>query len=243
MNDTSGLILVTGSNGRIGSALMRRLTGKYGQVIGFDLKAPAPPPPECVRIPVDIGSDESVKEGLKVLRAHHGSKIAAVIHLAAYYDFLGEANPKYDEITVNGTGRLLRGLQDNFEVEQFIFTSTMLVHAPNEPGALLTEDSPLGATWAYPESKVRTEALIRAEHGKMPVAILRLAGSATRHRWQIRSSEFTSGNWRATCIPAKPRTASRSCTWRIWSMRSRPLWSGALSCRPCRSCLWARPRR
>lgn len=176
MNDTSGLILITGSNGRIGSAIMRRLTGRYGQVIGFDLKAPAPPPPECVRIAVDIGSDESVKEGLKVLRAHHGSKIAAVIHLAAYYDFLGEPNPKYDEITVNGTGRLLRGLQDGFEVEQFVFASTMLVHAPNEPGAVLTEESPIGPTWAYPESKVRTEALIRAEHGNIPVAILRLAG-------------------------------------------------------------------
>jgi nucleoside-diphosphate-sugar epimerase len=176
MNDTSGLVLVTGSNGRIGSAVMTRLTGKYGQVIGFDLRAPTPPPPECVRIPVDISSEESVKQGLKVLRAHHGSKIAAVIHLAAYYDFLGEANPKYDEITVNGTGRLLRGLQADFEVEQFIFSSTMLVHAPNEPGAVLTEDSPIGATWAYPESKVRTEALIRAEHGKIPVAILRLAG-------------------------------------------------------------------
>jgi len=176
VNDTSGLILVTGSNGRIGSALIERLSGKYGQVIGFDQSAPAPPPPDCVRIAVDIGSDESVKEGLKVLRDHHGSKIAAVIHLAAYYDFLGEPNPKYDEVTVKGTGRLLRGLQDGFEVEQFIFSSTMLVHAPNEPGAVLTEDSPIGPTWAYPESKVRTEALIRAEHGKIPVAILRLAG-------------------------------------------------------------------
>lgn len=176
MSNTSGLILVTGSNGRIGSAVMTRLTGKYGQVIGFDQKAPTPPPPDCVRIAVDISSDESVKDGLKMLRAHHGSKIAAVIHLAAYYDFLGEENPKYDEITVNGTGRLLRGLQDNFEVEQFIFSSTMLVHAPNQPGELLTEDSPLGATWAYPESKVRTEALIHDEHGKIPVAIMRLAG-------------------------------------------------------------------
>ena len=176
MNDTSGLILITGSNGRIGSALMKRLTGKYDQVIGFDLKAPAPPPPDCVRIAVDISSDESVKQGLKMLQAHHGSKIASVIHLAAYYDFLGEPNPKYDEITVKGTGRLLRGLQDDFQVEQFIFSSTMLVHAPNEPGEVLTEDSLIGPTWAYPASKVRTEALIRAEHGKIPVAILRLAG-------------------------------------------------------------------
>jgi len=90
MNDTSGLILVTGSNGRIGSALMQRLTGKYGQVKGFDPHAPAPPPPDCVRIAVDIGSDESVKEGLRMLRAHHGWKIASMIHLAADCDFLGE---------------------------------------------------------------------------------------------------------------------------------------------------------
>jgi nucleoside-diphosphate-sugar epimerase len=176
MNDTPGFVLVTGSNGRIGTALVKRLTKNYGQVIGFDQHAPAPPPPDCVRIAVDISSDKSVKEGLKVLRAHHGSKIASVIHLAAYYDFLGEKNPKYEEVTVKGTGRLLRGLQDGFEVERFVFSSTMLVHAPNEPGAVLTEDSPIGATWAYPESKVQTEALIRAEHGKIPVAILRLAG-------------------------------------------------------------------
>ncbi|MEO6298067.1 MAG: NAD-dependent epimerase/dehydratase family protein [Paracoccaceae bacterium] len=176
MSDTSGLILVTGSNGRIGSAVMTRLTGKYGQVIGFDQKAPAPPPPDCVRIAVDISSDDSLNEGLKMLRAHHGSKIASVIHLAAYYDFLGEPNPKYEEITVKGTQRLLRGLQNGFEVGQFIFSSTMLVHAPNEPGEVLTEESPIGPTWAYPDSKVRTEALIRAEHGNIPVAILRLAG-------------------------------------------------------------------
>jgi len=176
MNDTSGLILVTGSNGRIGSALMQRLIGKYGQVIGFDQHAPAPPPPDCVRIAVDVGSDESVTEGLRMLRAHHQSKIASVIHLAAYYDFLGEPNPKYEDITVRGTGRLLRGLQDNFEVEQFIFSSTMLVHAPNQPDAVLTEGSPIGPTWAYPQSKVRTEALILADHGEIPVAILRLAG-------------------------------------------------------------------
>ena len=96
--------------------LMQRLTGKYGQVIGFDQHAPAPPPPDCVRIAVDVGSDESVTEGLRMLRAHHGSKIASVIHPAAYYDFLGEPNPKYEDITVQGTNRLLRGLQDNCEV-------------------------------------------------------------------------------------------------------------------------------
>ena len=56
-------------------------------------------------------SADSVREGLRC-REHHGTHIAAVVHLAAYYDFLGKPSPKYDEITVEGTRRLLRGLRE-----------------------------------------------------------------------------------------------------------------------------------
>ena len=187
MEPEKKIVLITGSNGRIGTAVMERLTGRFSDVVGFDRKAPSPPPPGCTHIPVDITSDDSVREGLRILREHHGTHIAAVVHLAAYYDFLGKPSPKYDEVTVEGTGRLLRGLREGtgrmlrgqregFAVEQFIFASTMLVHRPGEPGVFLTEDSPIGPTWAYPESKVRTEALIRAERGAIPAVILRLAG-------------------------------------------------------------------
>jgi len=170
------IVLVTGSNGHIGSAVMQRLTGRFSDVVGFDRTSPSPPPPGCTNIPVDIASDESVQEGLRILREHHGTHIAAVVHLAAYFDFLGKPSSRYDEITVEGTRRLLHGLRAEFEVEQFIFSSTMLVHRPGEPGEFLTEDWPLGPTWAYPESKVRTEALIRAERGDIPAVILRFAG-------------------------------------------------------------------
>lgn len=177
MKPERNIVLVTGSSGRIGDAVMRRLTGRFSDVIGFDRKAPSPPPPNCVSIPVDITSDDSVREGLRVLREHHGTRIAAVVHLAAYYDFLGKPSPSYDAITVEGTRRLLRGLRDGgFEVDQFIFSSTMLVHKPGEPGEFINEDWPLGPTWAYPESKVRTEALIREERDGIPAVILRLAG-------------------------------------------------------------------
>jgi len=171
-----GIVLVTGSSGRIGSAVMRRLAVKFTDVVGFDRKAPAPPPPGCTSIAVDITSDESVRDGLRVLREHHGTHIVAVVHLAAYYDFLGEPSPKYDEITVEGTRRLLRALRDGFQVEQFIFSSTMLVHKPGDPGVFINEDWPIGPTWPYPESKFRTEALIRQERNDIPVVILRLAG-------------------------------------------------------------------
>ncbi|HJT70798.1 MAG TPA: NAD(P)-dependent oxidoreductase [Terriglobales bacterium] len=172
-----GIVVVTGSNGNIGRAVMQRFVGRFQEVVGFDRKAPSPPPPGCVAVPVDITSDESMREGLRIIREHHGTHIASVIHLAAYYDFFGEPSPKYDEITVRGTGRLLQGLQrTGFTVEQFAFSSTMLVHRPAEPGQFINEDWPLEPTWAYPESKVRTEELIRKERGNIPAVLLRISG-------------------------------------------------------------------
>ena len=173
----SGIVIVTGSNGTIGDAVMRRFAGRFQDVVGFDRKAPTPPPPGCTAVDVDITSDESVREGLFMIREHHGAHVASVIHLAAYYDFFGEPTTKYDEVTVRGTGRLLRGLRElDFQVEQFVFTSTMLVHRPAEPGQFINEDWPVEPTWAYPESKVRTEQLIRDERGGIPAVLLRISG-------------------------------------------------------------------
>ena len=119
MATTSGIILVTGSNGRIGDAVMRRFAGRFESVVGFDRKAPNPAPSGCVYVTVDITSDESVRDGIRTIREHHGAHVASVVHLAAYYDFFGKPSPKYDEITVQGTGRLLRELQaQDFHVEQ-----------------------------------------------------------------------------------------------------------------------------
>ncbi|MGE0625732.1 MAG: NAD-dependent epimerase/dehydratase family protein [Pseudomonadales bacterium] len=176
ISGSGDIVLVTGASGRIGTAVMHRLRQHFDNLVGFDRDAPAPPPPGCQFIPVDVTSDGSVSEGLQVLGDHHGRRIASVIHLAAYYDFLGRPSPKYEEITVGGTRRLLHGLRSEFEVQQFVFASTMLVHAPGEPGLYITEESPIGPTWAYPESKLRTERLISEERGDVPAVFLRIAG-------------------------------------------------------------------
>ena len=177
MNTDKGIVIVSGSNGRIGDAVLRRFAGRFGAVVGFDRKAPKEPPPGCVAVAVEITSDESVRAGLAMIREHHGERVISVIHLAAYYDFLGEPSPKYDEITVRGTARLLRGLREaGLHAEQFVFSSTMLVHRPAEPGQLINEDWPIDPTWAYPESKVRTEQIIREGRGDIPAVLLRIAG-------------------------------------------------------------------
>lgn len=180
MNEQSGVIIVTGSSGLIGAAVLRRLAGSHF-VIGFDRQAPrTPPPPGCTHVYFDVESDDSVREALRVVREHHGPRIVSVIHLAAYYDFSGEPSPKYETVTVRGTERLLRGLRD-FEVEQFVFSSTMLVYAPCSPGERIDEDWPLEPKWDYPKSKVATEQLIRGGRGRIPVVLARIAGVYDDH--------------------------------------------------------------
>ena len=166
-------IIVTGSSGLLGEAIVRRLSPQY-EVVGLDVASPpADSPVDFVKF--DITEDDSVEKALEYVQASYGRKIASVIHLAAYYDFAGEPSPLYDEITVQGTKRLLEKLK-KYDVEQFIFSSTLLVHEPTEPGEPINEDDPLEPKWDYPQSKVETENLIREEHGDIPMLILRIAG-------------------------------------------------------------------
>jgi nucleoside-diphosphate-sugar epimerase len=168
------VVLITGSSGLIGYSLCQALAKSY-QVIGFDRDGYPYPPPEAECICVDLSSDNSVQCAFERVRYAYGDRIASVIHLAAYYSFSGEPSPLYEKITVRGTERMLRELQ-NFRVEQFVFSSTELVHAPTEPGKPIKEDSFLDPKWDYPKSKVETEKLIHAKHGNIPIVILRIAG-------------------------------------------------------------------
>jgi len=124
------LVLITGSSGLIGARVVQALKSDY-RVVGIDLKAPDRLPPGAEWIECDLTDDHSVASTLDHLRARYGDRIASVIHLAAYYDFSGEPSPLYRDLTVEGTRRLLRQLQE-FHVAQFIFSSTLLVMKPSE---------------------------------------------------------------------------------------------------------------
>ncbi|MFU0505293.1 SPW repeat domain-containing protein [Pseudaminobacter sp. NGMCC 1.201702] len=174
MDVSKDIVVVTGSSGFIGSAVIKKLATRF-TLVGLDRETPPHPPAEAECICIDLTSDESVKAALHRLRNGHGDRIASVVHLAAYFDLSGEPNPKYEQVTVSGTERLLRGLQD-FEVEQFVFASTMLVHAPGRKGVPIDEDWPLDPKLPYRASKVRTEELIREQRGSIPAVMLRPAG-------------------------------------------------------------------
>jgi nucleoside-diphosphate-sugar epimerase len=166
------VILITGATGNLGRSLAEALGRDY-RVAGLDRGADEDP-----GFPVfaaDLTNEAAVELALARFRERFGGRIASVIHLIAYFDFSGEDDPRYASVNVEGTRRLLRALQ-RFEVDQFVYASTMLVHAPCRPGERIDESQPVGPRWAYPKSKAAAEEAIGREHGRIPYVILRLAG-------------------------------------------------------------------
>ena len=171
-----GTVLLTGACGLIGSRLSRLLKDDY-TLVGLDLKSPDDPSLPLHHVDVDLTNDDSVEEALAQVKTKYGRKIASVVHLAAYYDFTGESSSLYNELTVEGTRRLLQALNRNsFFVEQFVFSSSLLVMRPDEHGREVSELSATQAEWAYPQSKLDAEEMVRSEHNQIPYVILRIAG-------------------------------------------------------------------
>jgi len=168
------VIVVSGSSGLIGTALIHKIALQY-RIAGLDNTGYPFPPAEAECVCMDITSDKSIEFAFERIRYEYGNKIASVVHLGAYYDFSGKPSDLYDKITVKGTERLIKNLQ-SFEVEQFIFSSSMLVYKPSSPGVKINEEWPAEPKWDYPKSKVATEKVLHEHRGKIPVVNMRMAG-------------------------------------------------------------------
>jgi nucleoside-diphosphate-sugar epimerase len=174
MSDVNApVVLITGSEGLIGHALVNALSPRY-RVVSMDVVPAAERSGTGDYLQADLTRDDSVQASIAGLK-RLTNRVASVVHLAAYYDFSGEPSPLYKSLTIEGTGRLLRELR-TLEVEQFIFASTHILMKPAEKGESVTETSPVEPTWEYPKSKLETEQLIQREHGQIPAVILRIAG-------------------------------------------------------------------
>ncbi len=165
------LVVITGAAGNIGRSLASALSDAY-TVVGLDRGNDEADFP---LFDVDLTDDMAVERAFAQVREQFGARVASLVHLVAYFDFSGEPSRLYETVNVEGTRRLLRVLR-GFEVEQFVYASTMLVHAPCRPGERISETQPIDPRWAYPKSKAAAEKVIKAEHGSIPYVLLRLAG-------------------------------------------------------------------
>lgn len=169
-------VIVTGGSGLLGTSLIEALHERY-DVVSLDLDGDPTSPVDVEFICTDLTDPASIERAFERIRSTHGDVVDSVVHLAAYYDFAGRPSPLYEAVTVDGTRRLLDALA-GFDVNQFVFSSTMLVHEPVSPGEEIDEDDPIARSWPYPNSKIETENVLRTspESKAMPVVIVRLAG-------------------------------------------------------------------
>lgn len=194
-------MLITGASGLIGTRVARHLAPDH-PIVALDVEPPGPEfPRDAHFVECDLTSDGATGAAIERARERVGSHLASVIHLAAYYDFSGEPSPLYQDLTVEGTRRLLRALGKEVQTGQLVFSSSLLVMKPAGEGAVLDESSPVQAEWDYPQSKLDAEAVLEAEHGEIPVVVLRLAGvydegghspPITQQIWRIREKKLES---------------------------------------------------
>jgi UDP-glucose-4-epimerase GalE len=148
-------VLVTGSSGYIGSAIVRRLVAAGTAPIGLDIAEPAPgalagAPHETV----------DVRDRAGVSRVIGRHRVRSVIHVAGLKS-VAESNlfpDRYFDTNTSGTLAVLGAMADH-EVSALVFSSSASVYGP--PKSLpVVETSPLVPESPYGESKAMVERML-----------------------------------------------------------------------------------
>jgi nucleoside-diphosphate-sugar epimerase len=163
-------VLVTGSSGRVGTAIAHRLAPDY-QVMGVDLV-----PGAFTTVP------GSIEDGTVLTRAMQG--VEAVVHTAALHaPHVGNVPAaRFVAVNVDATRRLLELAHEN-GVKRLVYTSSTSVYGyalvPEREARWVTEELPPQPRDIYDETKLAAEALVRAagEGGGLACTILRMSRS------------------------------------------------------------------
>lgn len=160
-------ILVTGSAGHIGSAVVEKIS-QHADWVGIDIQ----PGPWTTA----VGSINDVPFLEPIV-----SGVDAIIHCAAFHAPHVGAVPdsKFREVNVNGTENLLN-LALKHDVKRFVYTSTTSVYGgstrPKTKAVWLTEDVEPHAEDIYDHTKLAAEFLCAdAARSGMTTAVLRMS--------------------------------------------------------------------
>lgn len=143
-------VLVTGSSGFVGKALMRELEASGHDAMGFSRQAR-----DGVTLVGDLLDPASIAAALQSFRPE------VVFNLAAETDLKGAAKGGY-ETNTTGVRNLLDALAAAPSVKRVVWASSQLVCKPGRTPADDTDYDPEGG---YGESKVVAEKMIRSRDG------------------------------------------------------------------------------
>lgn len=160
------MILVTGSAGRVGRAVIAALRAKGRAVRGFDLKPSGMDGDEV------IGSFEDAD-----LLAQAVEGVTDILHLGAFMSWAPADRDRMFAVNVEGTRKLLDAASAA-GVRRFVFASSGEVYPENRPEFLpVTEEHPLRPNSPYGLTKLLGEELVRFHQraGSMETVILRFS--------------------------------------------------------------------
>lgn len=153
-------IVITGSSGLIGRALIKRLSKTY-EIAAIDI-APMTLDdlPDTVRFfEVDLGDPKAILNFF----AKNPRPITGLINLAAYYTFSNASSIHYERLK-NGLTELAasyRQLKTNTSC--FIQASSMACLNPVYPGTQIDSQAESYPRWEYPKFKMESERILRTE--------------------------------------------------------------------------------
>lgn len=194
-------VLVTGSNGYIGSLLVPLLKQKNYKVWGLDTSYFDDP--ECHFKKTTL-PDKFIKKDIRDIKAADLKNIDAVCHLAALSnDPLGEINPKLTRnINLTASQKLAR-FAKKVGVKRFLFSSSCSVYGVMGDQEI-TEESPVDPKTAYAVSKVEFEkSLLKLADKNFCPVILRNAtayGSSPKLRLDLVLNNFAASAFTANRI-------------------------------------------
>ncbi len=160
------MILVTGSAGRVGRAVVAALRADGRAVCGLDLR------------PSGAGGQEivgSLEDAQVVSQAIKG--VSEVLHLGAFMSWAASDRDRMFAANVEGTRRVLEAASEA-GIRRFVFASSGEVYPENRPEFLpVTEDHPLRPNSPYGVTKLLGEELVRFHQrmGRMETVILRFS--------------------------------------------------------------------
>lgn len=160
-------ILITGTSGRIGSALANSLKNKH-RIIGVDI-TPGP----LTTHQVDISDRQAIFRVTK--------DVDAIIHAAALHAPHVKvcSSEKFRLVNVNGTENLLDACL-KYQIKRFVFTSSTSIYGnallSSDRAVWVTENLPLQPRDIYDETKLAAETLCKnASSNSLSCITLRLS--------------------------------------------------------------------
>jgi nucleoside-diphosphate-sugar epimerase len=168
-------VIMTGASGFVGRHLLDEVKESY-QIFGLGRRSQhecgAPIHPNITWTQIDIGDREPLAKVFEEIEAGGGADV--LLHLAAHYDFTGEAHPEYWRTNVEGLRNVLE-LSKGLGLRRFVFASSVAASRFPPPGSALTEASLPDGEHIYAVTKRLGEEMLREYSPHFPTCIVRFA--------------------------------------------------------------------